>query len=77
MSPLLLAQPVIPVGQSPNALYYQLGGASDIRRPTAMNAQALELKAEVDLGLGRQCGFYNPALSIQNSLNHLQDNLTT
>ena len=70
------ATPLVPSGGSNNVLYYKIGGASSYIRPPIANAQAVSLNADADLGLSRQCGMYNPALSIQNSLNNLQDSLT-
>lgn len=67
--------PIIPTGNNNNLLYYRIGGAQDYALPPVQNSNTINLNAGADLGLGNQCGMYNPALSIQNTLNNLQNNV--
>src|SRR5262245_9922929 len=71
----VIASPVIPVGNNNNVLYYQIGGAQDYALPPVQATSPINLKANADLGLGNQCGMYNPAVSIQNTLNNLQNSV--
>lgn len=69
------ASSIIPTGHNNNLIYYQIGGSSDYALPPVQDTANIHLLAGVDLGLGHQCGMFNPALSIQNTLNHLQDSV--
>ena len=70
-----IGSPIIPTGNNDNALYYKIGGASDYALPPVQDTAVINLAAGADLGLGNQCGMFNPAVSIQNTLNHLQDSV--
>ena len=69
------AAPIIPTGNNNNVLYYQIGGAQDYGLPPIQDTATINLAAGADLGLGNQCGMYNPAVSIQNTLNNLQNSV--
>lgn len=66
---------IMPSGNSNNALYYKIGGASDYAMPPVQDTTTINLGAGGNLGLGDQCGMFNPALSIQNTMNNLQDSV--
>jgi integrating conjugative element protein (TIGR03755 family) len=67
------ASPIIPTGL--DRFYYQIGGASDFSPPAAYYAAPIDLSVQANMGLGHQCGLYNPALSLSNTLNDLQDSV--
>ncbi len=71
----IFASPIIPTGNNNNALYYKIGGGSDYALPPVQDTSTINLLAGADLGLGNQCGMFNPAVSIQNTLNNLQDSV--
>lgn len=76
LTPLMAgASSTIPTGLDINRFYYQIGGASDYSFPPAPYATPINLSVRAGLGLGNQCGMYNPALSISNTLNDLQDSV--
>lgn len=75
LNTIIFASPIIPTGNSNNVLYYQIGGGSDYTLPPVDNTTAINLLAGADLGLGNQCGMFNPAVSIQNTLNNLQNSV--
>ena len=58
-----------------NHFYYQIGGGSDYTLPAAPYATPIDLSVQANLGLGNQCGMYNPAISISNTLNDLADSV--
>lgn len=66
------ASDIIPTGDANNTLYYQIGGASDFMPPPVSDTQTINLGANANLGLGNTCGAFNPALSMTNTLNNLQ-----
>ncbi len=68
----VFASPIIPINNDDNTLYYKIGGASDYALPPVQNTAVINLTAGTDLSLGNQCGMFNPAVSIQNTLNNLQ-----
>lgn len=70
-----MGSPIIPTGNNDNTLYYKIGGASDYALPPVLETAVINMAAGADLGLGNQCGMFNPAVSIQNTLNHLQDSV--
>ena len=55
--------------------YYQIGGASDYALPAASYAAPIDLSVRANIGMGNQCGMYNPAVSITNTLNDLADSV--
>ena len=67
------AQPIIPLGNNNNDLYYKIGGGSDFALPAVSSTQTIQLDALADLGSGYSCGAFNPALSIANSLNNIKN----
>lgn len=71
----VFATPIIPSGNISNILYYKIGGGSDYALPPVQETNTINLGAGADLSLGNQCGMFNPALSIQNTMNNMKDNL--
>jgi hypothetical protein len=58
---------VIPPSDSD--FYYQVGGGNDVPLPAFYDKTYVPLKVEANVGLGMNCGAFNPALSLSNSLN--------
>jgi len=58
---------LIPTGNNP--FYYKMGGGQEIAVPAYGGASSVPLHVEGDVGLGYNCGLFNPKLSITNSLN--------
>ncbi len=69
------ATPIIPNGNNSNTLYYKIGGGSDYALPAVQNTNTINLGADADLSMGNQCGMFNPALSIQNTMSNLKDDV--
>ncbi len=61
---------LIPNNQS--GLYYQMGGGDDVPLPAFYDTAAIPLKVESEVGLGFNCGAFNPVTSIKNSLNEIK-----
>jgi integrating conjugative element protein (TIGR03755 family) len=61
---------LIPTADAP--WYYQLGGGQSVANPAYRSAHTIPLHVEADVGLGYNCGVFNPKLSITNSLNTIQ-----
>ena len=62
---------LIPTNDNP--FYYKMGGGQSIASPAFNGAQSVPLRVEGDVGLGYNCGLFNPKLSITNSLNAIQN----
>jgi integrating conjugative element protein (TIGR03755 family) len=62
------SQSVIPSNKE-SLLYYQLGGGRDFVLPPVKSTERLDLNAKANLGAGYHCGVFNPAMSLQHSLN--------
>lgn len=76
LTPLMAgASSIIPTDWNSNMTYYRIGGGSDYGLPPAPYATPIDLAVHADLSLGQQCGMYNPALSISNTLNDLEDSV--
>ena len=45
------------------------------RPPAASYAAPIDLSVQANIGMGNQCGMYNPAISITNTLNDLADSV--
>lgn len=76
LTPLMAgASSIIPTSNDSNHLYYQIGGGSDYPLPAAPYSTPIDLSVQSNLGLGNQCGMYNPAISISNTLNDLADSV--
>lgn len=75
LSTSAFASDIIPTGSSNNLLYYQIGGAQDFAMPAVQSTQTIEIDAGANLGNGFLCGSFNPALSIQNTLNDLKNDV--
>lgn len=69
------ASNVIPIGSDNNVLYYKMGGATDFTLPPQSNTETMHLNTHANLGLGYSCSAFNPALSITNSMNDLNDSI--
>lgn len=53
--------------------YYQLGGGSDVIIPPVNNNIRLTIGGDINTNLGFNCSAFNPAISITNTLNNLED----
>lgn len=62
---------LIPTADTP--WYYKLGGGQSIPSPAYRNAFSVPLHVESDIGLGYNCGLFNPTLSMTNSLNAIEN----
>lgn len=56
-----------------NHFYYKMGGGQSVATPAFNGAQSVPLRVGGDIGLGYNCGLFNPKLSITNSLNANQN----
>ncbi len=65
------ADNLIPASNS--GLYYRMGGGDDVPMPAFYDTSYLPLEASGDVGLGFDCGAFNPVTSIQNSLNEIKN----
>jgi len=65
------SQGLIPAIKS--GFYYQMGGGDDVPLPAFYETSYLPLNVEGDVGLGFDCGAFNPIASIKNSLNQIKD----
>ncbi len=61
---------LIPTADAP--WYYTLGGGQSVANPAYRSAHTIPLHVEADVGLGYNCGVFNPKLSITNSLNAIE-----
>jgi len=68
-----VALPTDLIPTNDNSFYYQMGGGKSIAAPAYQGASSIPLHVEGDLGLGYNCGVFNPMLSITNSLNAIQN----
>ncbi len=64
------ANGLIPAVKS--GLYYQLGGGQDVPLPAFYETSYVPLSAGSDVGLGFDCGAFNPLSSITHSLNEIK-----
>ena len=64
------ADNLVPATRS--GLYYQLGGGDDIPLPAFYDTSYIPLDAGSNVGLGFDCGAFNPVASIKNSLNEIK-----
>ena len=67
------ASPIIPTNL--DHFYYQIGGGSDYHPPASSYATPIDLGVNANISMGNQCGMYNPAISITNTLNDLEDSV--
>jgi len=58
-----------------NTFYYKMGGGRSVPVPAYDGARSIPLRVEGDVGLGYNCGVFNPQLSITNSLNGIKNSL--
>jgi integrating conjugative element protein (TIGR03755 family) len=65
------ASGLIPAVKS--GLYYQMGGGNDVPLPAFYNTSTIPLDVDGDVGLGFDCGAFNPVASIKNSLNNIKN----
>ncbi len=76
LTPLMAgASPIIPTADNMSHFYYQIGGGSDYRPPSSFYAAPIDLGVDANISMGNQCGMYNPAISITNTLNDLEDSV--
>ncbi len=69
-SQVVLADELIPAIKS--GFYYQLGGGNDVPLPAFYDTSTIPLNADGDVGLGFDCGKFNPVASIRNALNEIK-----
>lgn len=62
---------LIPPGNNP--LYYKMGGGQPVSVPAYDGTQSIPLKVEGSIGVGYNCGLFNPLVSITNSLNGIKN----
>ena len=55
--------------------YYKLGGNSDIHIPPVNNNTKLKIGGDIHTNLGYNCDGFNPAVSINNTLNNFEQSL--
>jgi integrating conjugative element protein (TIGR03755 family) len=70
-TPVLTSADLIPTGNNP--LYYKMGGGQETPMPAYNGAASVPLHVDADVGLGYNCGLFNPQLSITNSLNAIKN----
>jgi integrating conjugative element protein (TIGR03755 family) len=74
LTPLMAgAAPIIPTNL--DHFYYQIGGGSEYHPPASTYATPIDLGVDANISMGNQCGMYNPAISITNTLNDLEDSV--
>ena len=56
-----------------SGFYYKMGGGNDVPLPAFYNTAYIPLTVDGSVGLGFDCGVFNPASSISNSLNAIKD----
>lgn len=56
-----------------SGMYYEMGGGEDIALPAFFDTSYIPLNADSDVGLGFDCGIFNPATSIRDSLNEIKN----
>lgn len=64
------ASEIIPGAQS--GLYYKLGGGDNVPLPAFYSTRTIPLSVESQVGLGFNCGAFNPTASLANSLNQIK-----
>lgn len=69
--PLIAHADLIPTDN--NTFYYKMGGGQDIPVPAYSGAASVPLHVDANVGLGYDCGLFNPKLSITNSLNAIEN----
>lgn len=62
---------LVPTGNNP--FYYKMGGGQATPVPAYNGASSVPLDVNSNVGLGYNCGLFNPHLSITNSLNAIQN----
>jgi integrating conjugative element protein (TIGR03755 family) len=55
--------------------YYQLGGGSDISIPAVQTHTAITIGGDIHTNLGFSCNGFNPAISISNTINNLDNSV--
>lgn len=71
LMPFVAQAGLIPPGN--NDFYYKIGGGQNIPLPANLSTQTVSLSVDGSTGFGYNCGLFNPALSITNSLNNLKN----
>ncbi len=61
---------LVPAIQS--GLYYKLGGGDDVPLPAFYDTSYIPLNADANVGLGFNCGAFNPVASLRHSLNQIR-----
>lgn len=69
--PLLGQADLVPTGN--NAFYYKMGGGQATPVPAYNGASSVPLDVNSNIGLGYNCGLFNPKLSITDSLNAVEN----
>lgn len=55
--------------------YYRLGGGADISIPPVSNQQSITLGADANTDLSYSCDGFNPAISVSNTINNMDNSL--
>lgn len=56
-----------------SGFYYQMGGGNDVPLPAFYDSSYIPLNAGSNVGLGFDCGAFNPIAAIKNSLNDIKN----
>lgn len=67
---LIYAESLIPAVES--GFYYKLGGGADIPMPAFYDTTVIPLNVSGNIGLGFNCGAFNPVAALTNSLNQIK-----
>lgn len=65
--------PIVPSNGKMGAFYYQLGGGNDVPMPAFLDTNTVPLSVGGNMGLGYNCGVFNPKLSIENAINGIKN----
>jgi len=65
----LSATTLIPSNNS--LLYYQAGGGQDVPLPAFYSRASIPINVNSKVGLGFNCGAFNPTVAFSNSLNNM------
>jgi integrating conjugative element protein (TIGR03755 family) len=67
------AAPLVPESGDTGMFYYQMGGGDTVPYPATLDTQTIPLSVNANVGLGYNCGVFNPTLSISNAINGIQN----
>lgn len=61
------------IPDSDGLFYYELGGGADVPMPAFYDTTAMPIDVDSEVGLGFNCGAFNPVVSLTNSLNNMEN----